>query len=137
MSSFAAQIDAWTKKTSERTLAVFRQSVQDLAQEVQTPQAMGGNMPVDTGFLRNSMGAAVNSYPRGTAAGGVAAAAFDMQPIVAAIMQANLGDRIVLGWTAEYAPYMEARYGFVRLAAQNWQQIVRQAVTKVRRDYGD
>ena len=37
------------------------------------------------------------------------------------------------GSIAAYAPYMEARYGFVRLAAQNWQQIVSRNAREARR----
>jgi hypothetical protein len=45
------------------------------------------------------------------------------------IAGAQLGRPIWGGWTAEYAPFMEERYGFLRSAAQNWQSIVR-AVTQ-------
>ena len=48
-----------------------------------------------------------------------------------AINKATLGDRIVFGWTAEYARYMEARYGFARAAAINWPNYVNEAARRV------
>lgn len=134
MSTFAAQISAWVKKSNGRMEATFKQAAQDLSQEVIEPRGKGGNMPVDTSFLRNSLGVAVNSIPRGESIkpGGYSNTAFDNQPLVLAINQANLGDRLVFGFTANYAPYMEARYAFVRLATQRWPQIVKQASSKVK-----
>lgn len=123
---FASQVGAFVAKSDARMTAVFRQSAQDLINEAQEPRGSGGNMPVDTGFLRNSGQAQLNTLPSGESmkpdnfAGGT----WDAQEAVLIINQAKLGDRIIFGWTANYAPYMEARYGFLRLAAQNWQQTV-------------
>jgi hypothetical protein len=40
-------------------------------------------------------------------------------------------DRFVFGWTAVYARAMEAKYGFMRLGAQNWPKIVDAAAKEV------
>ena len=130
MASFTNQIDNWVRKSQTRMDAVFKQSAQDLAEAVQEPRAKGGRMPVDTGYLRNSFCADVNSVPTGNGDH-----RFSMQPIIVAIMRAQLGDRVVFGWSANYAVYMEARYAFVRSNAQRWNEIVRDAVAKVKRDY--
>lgn len=53
-------------------------------------------------------------------------------PIELVAAQANLGDTIWIGWTAEYAIYMEARYGFMRSEAQNWTYIVQQITAEVK-----
>lgn len=125
-SNFADQVGAFVAKSEGRMTAVFRQSVQDVINEAQEPRGSGGNMPVDTGFLRNSGQAALNNTPSGESvkpddyAGGTWSA--DEAALI--ISRAQLGDRVVFGWVANYAPYMERRYGFLRLAAQNWNQIV-------------
>lgn len=125
-SNFADQVGAFVAKSNSRMTAVFRQSAQDVINEAQEPRGSGGNMPVDTGFLRNSGQAALNNTPSGESvkpdnyAGGTWSA--DEAALI--ISRAQLGDRVVFGWVANYAPYMERRYGFLRLAAQNWNSIV-------------
>lgn len=77
-------------------------------------------MPVDTGFLRNSLAVAVNAEP--TAATG--------PEVAARIAGFELGDTISARWTAHYAVHVE--YGargrpgraFVRQAAQKWPAFV-------------
>jgi hypothetical protein len=123
---FASQVGAFVAKSTPRMTAVFRQSAQDLIEEAQRPRGSGGNMPVDTGFLRNSGVAALNNTPSGESikpdsyAGGT----WDSDAAALIISRAQLGDRIIFGWTARYSVYMEARYRFLRLAAQNWNSIV-------------
>ena len=107
-----------------RDRAVFRESAQRLAQQANVPRAQGGNMPVDTGYLRNSQGASLQGMPSTGA-----------QPPALVLLSTKLGDSIYMGWTANYAIYMEARYGFARLAAQNWDFIVDKAVAEVKRRY--
>jgi len=129
--SLVAQIDAWTAKTEARTLAVFRQSSQSVIDEMQKPVAAGGNMPIDTGFLRSSIQVSVNGAPAPTnrkASGGKHV----YNPTIAslAIAGAKLGDRIVVSYSAVYAPFVEygaqgrAPRGFVRTAALQWPAIV-------------
>lgn len=127
--SFSATVSDWAKKTEARTLAVFQTAVQDLIGDAQTPRAKGGNMPVDTSFLRNSGQAALNDIPAGDANPN------NMTAVPLVISRAQIGDRVVFGWTANYAQYMEARYAFMRLAAQNWAQHVKNANRKVKDSY--
>ena len=120
MSTFTAQIKAFADKTKEKLEAVVKQSSQEVLSIAQTPVAQGGNMPVDTGFLRNSLIAELNGS---TVAGGADA-------YVLAVAGMELGDVIFAGWTANYARHVE--YGTSRMAgrffmlnaAQQWQQIV-------------
>ena len=132
-SNFAAQVSAFVAQTNERITAVFRESVQRVVEEMQTPVAAGGNMPVDTGFLRSSLMVTNGSptpmdkpNPGGTFAyadGGVAMT----------ILDAKIGDELFACYTANYAAALEygARgrtgRGFVRLAAQQWPAIVNKA----------
>jgi len=120
MTTFTAQIKAFADKSKEKVEAVIKQSAQEVFSTAQTPKAAGGRMPVDTGFLRNSLIAQLN----GATVGGGADA------YTLAIAGSEAGDSIFAGWTANYARFME--YGTSRTpgnfymlsAAQQWQAIV-------------
>jgi hypothetical protein len=128
MSSFTAQIKAFADKSREKIETVVKQSAQEVFSIAQTPKAQGGRMPVDTGFLRNSLIAELNG---GTVGGGADA-------YVLAVAGADLGDTIFAGWTAQYARFMEygtskAAGNFYMLnAAQQWQAIVARNAELVR-----
>ena len=128
MTTFTAQIKAFTDRAKEKMDAVVKQSAQEVYSIAQTPKARGGRMPVDTGFLRNSLVAELNG---GTVAGGA-----DAYTLAVAGME--LGDTVFAGWTAEYARHME--YGtsktpgnfYMLSAAQQWQAIVKRNADLVR-----
>ena len=120
-------INQWVAQSQARLEAVWKTAAQDIAREVQTPRAKGGRMPVDTGFLRNSFAADVNKVPSGNGS-----TAYTSGPISIVINRAKIGDTVVFGFASQYSIYMEAKYFFVRSAAQNWQQIVDKAAQKVR-----
>lgn len=128
MGTFTAQIKAFADRANEKLEAVVKQSAQEVFSIAQTPKAQGGRMPVDTGFLRNSLVAQLN----GSTVGGGADA------YVLAVAGADLGDVIFAGWTAKYARFME--YGTSRTtgnfymlgAAQQWQAIVARNAELVR-----
>jgi len=124
-------INQWVAQSQARLEAVWKTAAQDIAREVQTPRAKGGKLPVDTAFLRNSFAADVNSTPSGNGN-----SSYSAGPISIVINRAKIGDRVVFGWGANYAIYMEARYSFLRSAAQNWQQIVEKAAQKVKTRVG-
>lgn len=125
--SFSDQVGAFVAKSEARSLSVYRQSAQDLIQEAQTDYNSGGNIPRKTGFLINTGDSALNRLPVGETEPpeGMGLFTWDADAALAVISQAKLGDTIFFGWSANYAPYMESKFGFMRLAAQNWQQIVR------------
>lgn len=120
--SFAKQVAASHEKTVRRMTGILRESTQRLVHEASTPTAQGGHMPVDTGFLRNSIRGSFSTLP---GAGS--------QPPEISILQFKPGDTLYIGWTAKYAIYMEARYGFMRSSAQNWNHIVDQVTGEVKR----
>lgn len=143
--TFAADIDAWVKETEQRMEAVFKESTQRVIEEVRKPVAKGGNMPVDTGFLRNSLMASTDGpTPIDANAKPAAGASYDKTsdalsgPVSLVIASARLGQTIWACFTASYAGYMEygtskfAGYGFVRLAAQRWPRIVDQVVKELK-----
>jgi hypothetical protein len=59
---FAAQVDAWTRKATNRMDAVFKQSTQKLFSNI-TAELSGGLVNVQTGFLRASAQASLSEIP--------------------------------------------------------------------------
>ena len=134
MSKFHQQVLAWQRKAETAMTATLRESAQDLTEDMLQPRAKGGRLPVDTGALRNSFVGAINSIPRGPSSKSDAPeVAFDMQPLLLSINRVNLGDRLTIGTAMNYAKWMEARYSYLRSAAQNWPQIAERAANRVRR----
>jgi hypothetical protein len=128
--AFSRAIDKWVSGSIDRMEAVQKTAAQDLVKEVSTPRDKGGNMPVDTSNLINSLHGNVGSLPRGSTDGN---ASFQSGNIALAINKWNAGEALYLGWTAEYAKHMEARYAFMKLAAQNWDSTVMKAARKVKK----
>jgi hypothetical protein len=138
--SFSATVDTWVDETEARMLAVFREAAQrviELMQKVGPSVANpdggeGGNMPVDTGFLRASLLATLNSPSDAIRfkPDNVDAFSYSDGAVSLVILGAQIGDTIYAVYTANYARFVEygangrAGYAFVRLAAQNWQQVV-------------
>jgi hypothetical protein len=133
--TFTAQLEKFAALSKRKMELVFKESAQDVFEAAQAPKAQGGNMPVDTGYLRNTFVAGLNGS---TALSGPDA-------YVLAIAGADLGDSVFGGWTAAYALRME--YGFVGTdsrgrtynqpgnhfalnASQQWQAIVARNVAK-------
>lgn len=127
-----ANLDQWVTKTKRRADAVVKASAQDVVEIAQTPKAKGGRMPVDTGFLRNSLMSSI--------AGGGQAAGAASYVMIAASMKA--GDVASFGWTADYAGFVNdgvrGRAGahFLEGAADQWPQIVRANVAKAKAAVG-
>jgi hypothetical protein len=127
---FSAKVSAWVRMSEARTLAVFRQSAQTVAEEVKKTRDRGGHMPVDTGFLRASLMASTSKMPdidpKATAAKGHSYTD-DNSSVELVIANAKINQVIYLGFTASYARVREYKDGFVRLTAQRWKQIVAQS----------
>lgn len=129
MTTFSADVSKHISKSSLLLESVFQEATQRTINEAQTPTYKGGNMRVDTGFLRNSGKAQINSVPSGASENtGERLSDWDNTNTVLTINNAKLGDSIYFGWTANYARYRENKDGFVRLAAQNWNRTVQQVV---------
>ncbi|MFK0273653.1 HK97 gp10 family phage protein [Ensifer sp. NPDC090286] len=131
--SFSAAVAQWADKVEGAVDAVFKESVQEVVEEMQTPVGQGGRMRVDTGFLRASLLASSTSMPAIVAsANPVAGTGYsaDFAQIEAVIAGADIGDTLYFGYTASYAGHREygasgqPADGFVRMAAQNWPIIV-------------
>lgn len=132
--NFAAQVDDWCRMTDKRMTAVFRESAERVIEEMQKPVGAGGNMPIDTGFLRASLMASTSGLPMMSRPNPGTAASYDGGQISMVIAGAELGETVYAGYTANYAAHVE--YGargrpprrFVGLAAQKWPEIVSGAV---------
>lgn len=132
---FSDQVAKWAgDKAIPMATAIVKKSAEKLAEEANTSRFKGGNTPVDTSFLINSLYAAIGSVPSGPSVKpkGFSVTNWDSSQVTVVINGMDLGDTLYLGWTAEYAPYMENRYGFARLAAQNWKNIVSETTIEAR-----
>lgn len=133
----AAVVADWVLETEARLNAVAKQSLQELVEEVQTPRAKGGNMRIDTGFLRASGQGSIGSMPTGPSRRpDDTEARYDdgsavPDTTVLTIARLKLGDVFYFGWTANYAKYREAKDAFLRRGVQNWQKIVASVVGRL------
>lgn len=121
--SFESQLSEWARQSQARALAVVKDATQIVANEMRRPKGAGGNMPVDTGNLRRSVGVSKSEMPsikdRKTK--------FNTDPggeITLTIAGMQVGDTIYLGFQAVYARVQENLNGFVRLTAQRWPEFV-------------
>lgn len=146
-SGFDSQIDYFVINTQARLLAVTRTAISGVIDDAQQTVYKGGKMRVDTGFLRASGIAALNSIPAGESVGrkrqpGETEKPLSDYPTVddytksvtlnRALAEMEVGDVFYFGWTARYAKYREAYDGFLESALQNWQSHVDKAVAYFR-----
>lgn len=143
--SFSAQVAAFTEKIPGAVEAVFKESVQEIVSEMQTPIAAGGRMRVDTGFLRASLMASTASMPAISSNKKPVPGqryAYDDGSIEAVILGADVSDTIYIGYTAAYAGHREygvngqAPDAFVRSAVQRWDVIVEAKANELKRRLG-
>lgn len=140
-SAFMAAVDKQIADTKAKIDAVSKESAQRLVEIMQTPRAKGGNLRVDTGFLRASLRAAIGNAnfelvqkPDGDSA----AYTFDMASISLIIAEAGSSDAVEVVYTATYARPRE--YGsrgqpgdrWVALAAQQWPRVVAEVVQELK-----
>lgn len=136
--SFTAQIEERVRAYERRLIATAHGSAQELAETAKKTIPQGGNLPHDTGNLRRSLMASTASMPT-MSSNGNQEFADNAAQIEAVIMGWELSTPLFLGWGAAYARRMEygfqgtdslgrtynqQGFGFTRLAAQQWQQIV-------------
>lgn len=126
--TFSAQVDKWVKGSAKRAEAVVKTAAQELYNESRVTTAKGGHMPVDTGFLRNSAMASVDTFPQ---------VGEDREiedgEVITKIAGMKMGEKLMIGFTANYAPHMENQFGFVRLTAMRWQEFVSRAIRKLKK----
>jgi hypothetical protein len=125
---FVADVDAFKRLTIDKMTRVAKQSLQDVIRTAQVTVAQGGDMPVDTGFLRNSLVTELRGAE--VAKGG--------DSYVLGIAGLKLGDAFQVAWTAEYAVPRHYMVGVGQggglwrdKAAQRWSGIVAENARKV------
>lgn len=138
--SFKAEVDAWVTKAKGRMEFVHKESAQRVISVMQTPVGQGGNMPVDTGYLRASLVVGLGTLALPTTRPPETGGAFSFDPgsVALTIAGAEVTDPIEARYTAAYARVAE--YGgenrlarrFVALAAQQWPRIVDEVVAEAK-----
>lgn len=132
--SFTAGVNAWVAETKQRMSLVRREAAQRVVEIMQTPIAKGGNLPLDTGFMRASLQAQIGqgAFTARDNPGGDGSFSYDAGAVSLVIAKAKPSDPITLCYSANYAIHQE--YGargrpgraFVRLAAQQWGRVVQE-----------
>ena len=139
--SFGSFVAAWVEKVEGAAEAVWKESAQEIIGLAQQTIPSGGNLPIDTGFLRASLQVSTTAMPRinPEVTGGEGSVPWSQGDIEIAVAGASYGETLYAGYTAAYALRMEygfagvdslgryydqPGYAFVRKAAQNWQSIV-------------
>lgn len=101
-------------------------------------------MRLVTGFLRASIVGAIDTIPSGPTTNESKAtyltpgSQVSGDPIGTVILRwdPTKGQRLVVGWTANYARFREYHDGFLRGAIEQWDEIADIAVARVRRELG-
>ena len=141
MANFSDQVGAWAAQTKRRLDAVYARSVEILGEELSTTTAEGGNVPIQTGNLANSLLASKSGMPP-TSSGPFAGSNVGL---ITATIRAN--QTVWLGYQATYARrvnsgfvgadgrgrvYNQQGAHFVESAVAKWPQIVNQAVSEIK-----
>ncbi len=143
MGSFSEKVDQWVKETEQRMTAVWRQSIDDLADHMNTTRDNGGRLPKLTGNLMRSLLASTSAMP----STGGPDAKYSGQDVGLVTAGLRLDQTIWLGYQAIYArrmnygfvgedslgrTYNQAGAHFVEAAIADWPNIVRMAVSKIK-----
>jgi len=107
MGQFADIVGDWANETQERLTAVWRGSIDMLADEMTTTRANGGRLPHLTGNLMRSLLASTAEMPTT----GQPDAVYSGQDIGTVTATLSLEDTVWLGYQAVYA--RRQNYGFV------------------------
>jgi hypothetical protein len=119
-----------------RLRAIARTAIEDTIEKAQVPKGDGGRMPIVTGFLRASIQAALHTMPAGPTKGKTGEKYTRQvagEPVATALLRYDptTSHRFFVGWTANYARHMDARYSYLSSAVEVWDQTVAQAAKKV------
>lgn len=138
--SYTAQVDQDVAQVKELMLLARNEGVERQVELMQTPVGAGGNLRVDTGFLRASLKAAVGhaNFTVTFRPDGEAKYSFDLGEVSLVIAGAELEDAIEVVYTANYARPRE--YGargqqgdrWVALSSQRWPQTMAGVVKDIR-----
>jgi hypothetical protein len=137
MGAFHRQVLGWNRKVYKKRDEVFQLAFMRLADEMQAA------CPKDTHFLMSSLEVSKSGTPRMSRPNPQPDAApgtfsWDRGSLVGVVENSKYGEKLFLGYTAEYAAYVHDGHGnthprpWVMLVAQRWREIVRQVGAEVR-----
>lgn len=132
-SGLQADIVAWVSKIGVDLDSIPGRAAILLLEDARLPQKQGGNMPVLTGNLRNSATVSFNEVPQTDMIIDKMTKLTD--PTVSlnsTLASAKVGQKIRIGFRAPYAIEQEQKHGFVRLAAQKWDQYVAAVIKQIK-----
>lgn len=130
---FSADVSKFVEKAQNIQHAIVVESTQRVNNDMMTPRDKGGNFPVDTGFMRNSVAAKFGEMPSGNADPNNGPATGGEQAVTAVLIKWKPGQTIFIGIVAHYAQEMEIKYAYLRQALQKWPETVAQVTNEVRR----
>ncbi len=136
---FGRQVLGFSRKVYKARDRIFKEALYTLIDRLQVL------CPKDTFFLMSSLEASTKGTPRMTRPNPNPNApkgsfSWDSGEVFAIIDNAEFGETIYLGYTAEYAALVHDGHGFaepqpwVSIITQQWQDIVKEATSKVRQD---
>lgn len=147
--TFEAQVADWVRRTEGALEAVFKESAQEIAEEMdllleqtvyQRPPAASGYKR--TGFLRASLMASPDAMPLMTRDNPGVPVPADLGDVIMVIQGAELGQTLYLGYTANYSAFVHFSANgqpgapWVSMAAQRWQTIIARVSERVRTRLG-
>ena len=130
--TLSATVGRWVTKSKRRTDAIIKTSAFRVGEIAQTPIAKGGNLPVDTSFLRQTFTAEIGKMPEGPGQSSDGLPGDWEGSVTLTINGMKSGDVLFMGWSAVYARKMEERYGFMKGGALQWKRIVAEATREAR-----
>lgn len=145
MRSFAASVGKWASASEARITAVYRRSVEMLADEMTKTKAEGGRVPFLTGNLYRSLRASKTEMPP------MGEIPFESQDIGIVTARLQPSEPVWLGYQANYARRMNSGYigadslgrvynqqghYFVEGAIAEWPQIVSKAAKEMQTKVG-
>lgn len=133
---FGRRVLGFTRKVYSKRDAVFREAFLTLADHMQA------RCPKDTHFLMSSLEASTVGTPEMNRPNPFPSApkgyfSWDRSQVVGVVQNARVGQKIYLGYTAEYAGFVHDGHGssqsepWVALVSQMWVQIVNEAAARI------
>lgn len=147
--TFAATVEGWVKNVQGAFEEIWKEAAQELVIQMQDLlQQYVYDGPVSesgyrrTGFLLASLVASKDAMPRLHRENPGVAASFDPGPVMLVINDAEIGETIYLGYTANYGAFVHfgargnAGRPWVDMVAQRWPLLVHAAVAEVKKRRG-
>ncbi len=126
-------IGALLDKYERQMTYVAKDATQSVVAAAQLGRNQGGRMPVDTGFLRSSIVAAIGTLPSGPTKGDPNKR-YPAGTIGAQLIRWNPAtETLYAGWSAVYSRKIEYQTGFLRSATQRWDSFVNESTIKAQR----